>query len=167
MAEEQYEVVMDPNLANNNYPVISKNNKSLMAKYLTPEIWDELKDHQTAKGHWSLARAINTGCVNEDSTIGLHAGDIDTYTDFAKLFDPVIKDCHGGYGPDQKHVTDLDATKLVGDINDKSRIKSTRIRVARNLCGFPLNTSSTKEQRLAIENLMKKVRKMNYNKDFI
>jgi len=157
MADEQYDVVMDPNLAKNEYPVISKNNKSMMAKYLTPEIWEELKDHKTASGQWTLAQAINTGCVNEDSLVGMHAGDIESYTDFAKMFDPVIEDYHGGYTPDRKHVTDLDPSKLVGDIDDKSMIKTTRIRVARNLYGFPLNPSSTKEQRLAIEKLMIKV----------
>ena len=157
MAQEQYEVVMDANLARNQYPVISENNKSLMAKYLTREIWDELKDHKTATGHWTLAQAINTGCMNEDSLVGIHAGDIESYSDFAKIFDPLIEDYHGGYGADRKHVTDLDPAKLVGDIEDKSMIKSTRIRVARNLFGFPLNPSSTKEQRLAIEQLMIKV----------
>ena len=163
MADEQYDVVMDPNLAKNEYPVISKNNKSMMAKYLTPEIWEELKDHRTASGQWTLAQAINTGCVNEDSLVGMHAGDIESYTDFAKMFDPVIEDYHGGYTPDRKHVTDLDPSKLVGDIDDKSMIKTTRIRVARNLYGFPLNPSSTKEQRLAIEKLMIKVTVLHYN----
>ena len=154
---EQYDVVMHPDLKENKLCAFSDANNCMMRKHMTQEIWDELKDHKTATGGWTLARAINTGCQNEDSLVGIHAGDIESYTDFAKVFDPVIEEYHGGYSPDRKHVTDMDPSKLVGDIEDKSMIKSTRIRVARNLFGFPLNPSSTKEQRLEIEELMKKV----------
>lgn len=153
----QFDVVLDDNLAQNKYPVFADENKSYMRKALTPELFEKLKDHKTATGGWTLARAINTGIVNQDSLVGCHAGDAESYTDFRELFDPVIEAYHGGYTPDRKHVTDLDPSKLVGDIDDKSMIKSTRIRVARNIFGFPLNPSSTKEQRLEIEDLMRKV----------
>lgn len=157
MAEEEYTVVMDPQLEGEDFPKISPNNKSIMGQCLTEKIWNDLKDHKTKTGGWTLRRAINTGFVNEDSLVGCHAGDIESYTDFAPLFDPVIEKYHGGYGPERKHVTDLDAGKLKGEFNKKDNIKSTRIRVARNLFGFPLNTSGTKETRLAIEDLMRKV----------
>lgn len=128
-----------------------------MKKAMTPELFEKLKDLKTATGGWTLAKAINTGIVNQDSLVGCHAGDAESYKVFSELFDPVIEAYHGGYTPDKKHTTDLDPSKLVGDIEDKSMIKSTRIRVARNIYGFPLNPSSTKEQRLEIEELMRKV----------
>ena len=148
---------MDENLAQNKYPVFADENKSYMRKAMSSALFEELKDHKTKTGGWTLAKAINTGIINQDSLVGCHAGDAESYTDFRKLFDPVIEAYHGGYGPERKHTTDLDPTKLVGDIEDKSMIKTTRIRVARNLFGFPLNPSSTKEQRLKIEELMRKV----------
>ena len=150
-------VVMDDNLAQNKYPVFTEENKSYMKKFMTPELFNKLKDVKTKTGGWTLAQAINTGIVNQDSLVGCHAGDAESYDDFKELFDPVIEAYHGGYGPERKHVTDLDSSKLEGDINDKSMIKTTRIRVARNLFGFPLNPSSTEEQRKKIEDLMQKV----------
>merc|ERR1711872_1209412 len=50
----------------------------------------------------------------------------------------------------------MDATKIVGNIDPKAPVKSTRIRVGRSIAGFGLSPGITKEQRLAVENLMKK-----------
>lgn len=152
-----FDRVMDDKLAQNQYPDFKPENKSYMKQAMTPELFEKYKDHKTATGGWTIAQAINTGIVNQDSLVGCHAGDYESYYDFKELFDPVIEKYHGGYTPDKEHVTDMDPSKLKGDIEDKSPIKSTRIRVARNLNGFPLNPSSTKEQRLEIEDLMRKV----------
>ena len=54
-------------------------------------------------------------------------------------------------------MTQLDPLKLKGNIIDKENIVSTRIRVARNLAGFPLNPASHKDHLLEIERLMRKV----------
>lgn len=45
----------------------------------------------------------------------------------------------------QKHITDLDVNKISVDLTEsaKSKIISTRIRVARNLASFPLNPAAT------------------------
>ena len=88
-------------------------------------------------------------------------GDLESYTVFKKLFYPVIENYHKGYKLDgsMKHVTDCDVDKITIDLTDsaKSKIISTRIRMARNLKFMPLNTAGTKETRLEIEELMKKV----------
>ena len=159
MSEFNTAIIWDPQLENNEYPAeaLAPPNHSLMAKYLTPEIWAKYKDEKTATAGWTMAKAVNTGCVNKDSLVGCHAGDIESYTVFKDFFDPVIETYHGLQGKEIKQVTDLDPTKLVGDIEDKSNIKSTRIRTARNLFGFPLNPGGTKETRLEIESLMRKV----------
>ena len=158
-SEPNTEVIWDPQVAKNEYPTeaLKPPNNSLMAKYLTKELWDKYKDVKSPTAGWTIAKAVNTGCVNKDSLVGCHAGDIESYTIFKDFFDPVIEDYHSLKGKGLQQVTDLDPSKLVGDIEDKSNIKSTRIRTARNLFGFPLNPGGTKETRLQIQELMKKV----------
>ncbi|KAK3705667.1 hypothetical protein QZH41_000941 [Actinostola sp. cb2023] len=53
----------------------------------------------------------------------------------------------------------MDSSKITVDLNPeaKSKIISTRIRVARNIATFPLNPGGTKETRLEIADLMEKV----------
>merc|ERR1712240_228809 len=70
-------------------------------------------------------------------------------------FDPIIQEYHG-ISANSKHTSDMDATKIVGNIDPKAPVKSTRIRVGRSIAGFGLSPGITKEQRLAVENLMKK-----------
>lgn len=122
-----------------------------MCKYLTPEIYSELKDKQTAYG-FTLDRAIKSGILNPDSSIGAYAGDEESYRLFSSLFDPVIDEYHG-FGKDDKHISDLDIEHLCiehPDPEDKF-ILSTRIRVGRNLTNMPLGSAITKEQRDSVE----------------
>lgn len=58
-----------------------------------------------------------------------------------------------------KHVTDIDSSKIQTklDQNALNKIISTRIRCARNLKGFPLNTVGTKQSRIDVLDLVKKV----------
>merc|ERR1719209_166717 len=50
----------------------------------------------------------------------------------------------------------MDASKIKGTINSEAPVHSTRIRVGRNIDGFGLSPGITKDQRLGVENLMKK-----------
>ena len=45
-------------------------------------------------------------------TVGMVAGDDESYELFAELFDPVISARHNNYPKDAKHPTDLDTSKL-------------------------------------------------------
>merc|ERR1712203_602639 len=56
---------------------------------------------------------------------------------------------------DAMHTSDMDSTKINGNINDDVPVKSTRIRVGRSIAGFGLSPGITKEQRLEMEGLMK------------
>ena len=99
---------------------------------------------------------VLSGAQNVDSGIGLYAGSHDSYTTFAELFDKVIEDYHKHKKTD-KHVSDMDHTKLKCPPfpeDEAAMIVSTRIRVGRNMAGYPLGPGVTKEQRLEI---MKKV----------
>merc|ERR1719322_1317692 len=50
----------------------------------------------------------------------------------------------------------MDASKIRGTISKEAPVHSTRIRVGRNIDGFGLSPGITKQQRIDVENLMKK-----------
>ena len=74
---------------------------------------------------------------------------------FADVFDPLIQEYHG-IPADSKHTSDMDASKIQGTIDPAAPVHSTRIRVGRSINGFGLSPGITKDQRLGVENLMKK-----------
>ena len=74
---------------------------------------------------------------------------------FSDVFDPLIQDYHG-IAADAVHTSDMDASKIKGNISAAAPVHSTRIRVGRNIDGFGLSPGITKQQRLDVENLMKK-----------
>lgn len=86
------------------YPVFPDGTKSLLCKFLSKEVWNQLKgvtDH-TPSGSFSFKEAIFSGCKNTDSGIGVYAGTANSYNAFAPLFDRVIEDYHG-HGPSDIH----------------------------------------------------------------
>merc|ERR1712179_355600 len=132
-----------------------KSKHSLVAKYVTKEIWDKLSGHKTATSGFTLAKAIACATEFDNQHCGIYAGDWDSYKDFAEVFDPLIQDYHG-ISADAKHTSDMDVAKIKGNIDPTAPVKSTRIRVGRNIDGFGLSPGITKDQRLNVENLMKK-----------
>ncbi len=133
------------------YPIFSKECKSMLCKYLTAEVFDKLKDVKTANG-FTLEQAINSGVQNIDSGIGVYAGDEESYNVFAPLFDPIIEDYHG-FGKEDKHKSNLNPDDLSAPNPDPEGkyIVSTRIRVGRNVDDMPLGTAISKEQRDQVE----------------
>ena len=135
----------------NIYPSFPVDCKSLVSKYLKKEIFEELKELKTKNG-FTLEKAIASGIQNFDSGIGVYAGDLESYTIFASLFDPIIEDYHQ-FKKDDKHKSNLNAEDLKAsnpDIEGKY-IVSTRIRVGRNFAKYPLGPAISKEQRENIE----------------
>merc|ERR1712002_1167681 len=131
-----------------------KSKHSLVAKYVTKEIWDKLSDHKTATSGFTLAKAISCSVEFDNQHCGIYAGDWDSYKDFAEVFDPLIQDYHG-ISPDAKHTSDMDVEHIKGNINSEVPVKSVRIRVGRSIDGFGLSPGITKQQRIDIEALMK------------
>jgi hypothetical protein len=77
----------------------------------------------------------------------VYAGSEDTYSKFDKFFDLIIEDYHKHKKQD-KHVSDMTVDKLNAPPfpeEDAKMIKSTRIRVGRNLKGYPLGPGITNE----------------------
>ncbi|XOB98079.1 phosphagen kinase [Deinococcota bacterium DY0809b] len=124
---------------------------SLLARHLTPEVWRLLNDKETRYGV-RLAHVVASGLANPDSSVGVYAGDEESYTLFAPLFDPIIADYHG-FGPENRHQSDLDPARLNAPNPDPEGryVVSTRIRVARNLCCFPFGSALTRRERRIVE----------------
>lgn len=92
---------------------------------------------------------------NLDSKIGIYAGSADSYTKFEDLFNRIIVDYHKGFNVETGHRSDMDASGLQNlelTAEEQEMIVSTRIRVGRNLKGYPLGPGVTKQQRLDIMN---------------
>merc|ERR1711877_85641 len=92
-----------------------KSTKSLVAKHVTEDKWNKLASHVTATSQFTLAKAINCAVEFDDQHCGIYAGDLDSYKDFADVFDPIIQEYHGITG-DKKHTSDMDSSKIVGSI---------------------------------------------------
>ncbi len=161
-----YDRIMEDDLARNQWPEkidqLKKEGQhlSLMAQAMNKEKFEVLKNHKTKTAGWTIARAINTGTLYPSSSVGCHAGDYESYSDFKELFHPVIESYHKGYRLDRdKHVSDFDVTNIKTDLTEQARQKiiSTRIRIARNLDFFPLNPGGTKRSRLEIIQLIETV----------
>ena len=69
---------------------------------------------------------MQSGIDNQDSGVGLYAGDEETYTMYAPLFDKQIEAYHG-HKPSDKHISDMDATKVHGNPDPEGKyVVSTR-----------------------------------------
>ena len=162
-----FDLILNDDLAKNVWPKdlsvqqSTRKNLSLMAKVMSPELFEKLKDKKTHAAGWTIARAMNTGTIYPDSFVGCHAGDHESYSLFEELYRPVIESYHKGYKLDgtMHHITDMDIEKITTDLTpeSKSKVISTRIRVARNLSFFPLNPGGTLETRMQIADLMEQV----------
>ncbi|WP_245600592.1 phosphagen kinase [Sulfurospirillum arcachonense] len=132
-------------------PILPSSCKSLLCKYLNEDIFEKLKDKKTSH-NFTLSNAINSGVQNLDSGIGIYAGDEESYSLFAPLFNPIISDYHH-FEADDKHKSNLNIDNLnAPDLDPKNEfILSTRIRVGRNLKDMPLGTAISKEQRYMVE----------------
>jgi hypothetical protein len=119
---------------------------------MTKEIWEEYKDQKDAEGV-TFKTCVFSGIKNLDSGIGLYAGCQESYDRWNKLFDAVILDYHKGFTKETGHKSDMSSEGLVNvefSEEDAAMINSTRIRVGRNLKGYPLGPGVSKEQRLEI-----------------
>merc|ERR1719431_2186600 len=147
---------------NGPFPEIKSKN-SLVAKYVTKDIWEKLKGKQTRTSGFTLIQAIACAVEFDNQHCGIYAGDWDSYKDFAPVFDPLIQEYHG-ISANSKHTSDMNVSKIRGNIEEDVPVHSCRIRVGRSIDGFGLSPGITKEQRVGVEKLMKTAVK-NFPKD--
>jgi len=133
------------------FPEFHPDCSSLLCRYLTPGIFAVLHDKVTAGGY-TFSQAINSGMINQDSAVGVYAGDAESYSLFAPLFDPIIAAYHG-FSLSEIHHSDLTPQKpAVLNLDPKAEyVLSTRIRVGRNVAGMPLGPALSRSQRKTIE----------------
>uniref|UniRef100_A0A8C5RJG3 Creatine kinase S-type, mitochondrial n=1 Tax=Laticauda laticaudata TaxID=8630 RepID=A0A8C5RJG3_LATLA len=139
------------------YPDLRKHN-NCMAECLTPTIYAKLRDKMTPGGY-TLDQCIQTGVDNPGhpfiKTVGMVAGDEESYEVFAEIFDPVIKVRHNGYDPKlMKHHTDLDSSKIAQGQFDERYVFSSRVRTGRSVRGLSLPPACSRAERRAVENVV-------------
>jgi len=126
-----------------------------------PDLYKKLKDKKTKLGV-TLGHCIKTGIDNPGhpmiKTVGMVAGDDESYELFAELFDPVISARHNGYAADAKHPTDLDVSKLSNTKIDPTGkyVLTSRCRTGRSVKGFKLPPVTTFEERREVERIVTK-----------
>ncbi|XP_072174412.1 creatine kinase B-type-like [Diadema setosum] len=139
-----------------NYPDLSTHN-SVMSSHLTPGMYGRLSRLSTPNGY-TLDECIQTGVDNPGhpfiKTVGMVAGDEESYEVFKELFDPVIDERHNGYGPDDTHPTDLDASKIRGGMLDSKYVLSSRVRTGRSIRGLSLPPACNRAERRMVEQVV-------------
>ncbi|KAK9758851.1 ATP:guanido phosphotransferase, C-terminal catalytic domain [Popillia japonica] len=120
---------------------------SLLKKYLTRDVFEELRDLQTPLGA-TLWDCIRSGVINLDSNIGVYAADAQCYTVFDLLFDKVIEDYHLGFKKiSRQPPCDWGNIRNIGNVDPTSTyVVSTRVRCGRSLDGYPFNPKLTEAQ---------------------
>ncbi len=104
----------------------------------------------------AVYKIIKAGLENNDSEVGAYAMNTTDYEMFAPVLDPIVLDYHNipstfSYHEDW-NINNLDLD-LKG-IDPKLSNVSMRVRVARNVEGWPLTGSATREDRVNFENYM-------------
>jgi len=136
---------------------------SLGTKYTSKELYAKYAKHRTKTTGSSLYDCLICSIKDPHCETGIYAFDEDCYTDFNDIFDKVIVDYHkiqekrelAKKNNKPLHISDLDVTKIKGNIDKEVPVVSTRIRVGRNIKGYGLSPGITKKQRLEVESLMK------------
>lgn len=105
-----------------------------------------------------MDQAIQTGVDNPGhpfiSTVGIVAGDEESYEVFAELMDPIIEERHNGYKKTDKHVTDLDSSKLKNANFDEKYVLSSRVRTGRSIKNHGLPPHCTRAERRSVEHIV-------------
>lgn len=148
--------------------LLNDNNCNSMVKHhVTIAMLDQYKDIKTDSGK-TLIDCISSGLRNPDSSIGIYAADADSYEKFKDVFDPMIEKYHkielktnkqdkNGWVGDATYFEDLN--------KNKKNVLSTRIRCARSLEDYGLNSSMTENDYVESMEKVKEVLK-NLGSDF-
>jgi creatine kinase len=147
------------------FPNLSRHGKSsLLQKILTKSMYYQLRSRKTANGVTieDLIRAgvcLPYGADPPHGVAGVYAGDAESYTTFAPLFDPIIETHHKATTRVrlQRFRTNLNPGGLVQHRLDPNGefILYTRMRLARSIKGFRFTPCMTRGERRAVERLVR------------
>lgn len=127
---------------------------SLAKSYLTKDLYDKLIHLKTEYG-FTLPDALRSGIQNPDSTIGIYAGDAESYDLFSPIFGPVINRYHDIQDALPCPMrSDFTGINLPNPDPEHKYIISTRIRVARNLANFPFTPILSSTERYRVEKII-------------
>jgi len=132
---------------------IEGNSTSLLHKYLNQEVYQNLKDKVTSSHGSRLDQLIKSGLAHPDSSLGIYVPDTEAYTVFDPLLKPIIRDYHKVKGRLVQPASDWGLGAGLGaglGSFSGGGVISTRIRIARSLRGFPLNSAMTAADYLAL-----------------
>jgi creatine kinase/arginine kinase len=129
--------------------LFSETSPALVKKHLSPDLYQQLRHLKTRSG-FTLEKAIRSGIRNPDSSIGIYAGDAESYQVFSPVFDPIIREYHH-FPEGTAHISDFTAPDLPPADPDGKYILSTRIRVARNLKGYEFSPQISLSHRKEME----------------
>jgi len=139
-------------------PPFTDLHKSLMRKTMTPELFAKLKDVKTSKGY-TLSNGMQAGVLRPHLGVGFTAGDEECFEAFKEVIYPIVEGWHKFNPETQEHKSDLDPSKVVMSDEQvalfQKYVKSTRVRAARNISGYGLPAGASREDRLAVEGVLK------------
>ena len=155
------------NARKDSFPNFSRHgNMSYLKKYLTPDVYEQLRDRQTLSGV-TLEDIIQSGVAlplgaNPPRGLGVYVGDAECYQVFAPLLNPMIAEYHGTLRSDdlrstlRRHSTNLDPEMVLSQRPDPTGeyILYTRMRVARSVDGFLFPPSIDRSDRRYLQSLI-------------
>ena len=131
---------------------LNSSSESLLHRHLSLDLFNQLESVKSPSTQGTLGDQIRSGLTHLDSSIGVYASDPDAYTHFGSLFNPIIRDYHNVRGKLLQPPQFWGEPTQIGDLSGEGgQIVSTRIRTARSLQGFPLNSKMTMEDYLSLE----------------
>lgn len=111
--------------------------KSLLKKFLTEELLEHLKFKRTSNDI-NLYDCIKCGLEYHDAKIGIYASDPECYFVFSPIFFPILQELHDFSSTDIHPKSEWRPVSSVSNLEARRRyIKLVKIRVVRNLRGYP------------------------------
>lgn len=142
-----------------NYPN-THDSKTLMAKYLTPEIYEEYWSAETRFGY-SFDHLIQCGIdVPQFPNCGFIAGDEECYDIFSDFTDPILTEKHNGFMRGiHRHENCIDPSQLSkrASMFDPNYIESVTFTAGRSIHGYRFLPACNRAERREIANKFRNV----------
>ena len=142
-----------------NYPN-TRDNKTLMAKYMTPEIYESYWNVETQLG-FSFDHLIQSGLdVPQFPNCGFTAGDEECYDLYSDFIDPIITEKHNGFMRGRhQHIICLQASRLSRRCSmlDPSYIEAVSFTAGRSISEYRFLPACNRAERRMIENHFRNV----------